>query len=271
MKILILGHTGHIGRGLFEELGKEHEVNGSSRSEPWDDWIFQRYDIIINCVGTGTPKNTAEAGNSIIETTFLVDQAVLSYLNTAKGKNTMYVYLSSGVADERFFDMSPYAVSKVAAEMIHRAHKDKWIIDLRIYSYLSEYIDLDSGYLITEMIKCAISGDIFEVKDKETIREYIGCKDLSFIISNLYNEAKSNFSRDISARTGGFMQDLLNLFYYRYDLKYSLPKLMPYFEGKRTKYYSHNIKVLKGHLSSENLVIQVCDKIIARERESKEV
>jgi hypothetical protein len=267
MKILILGHTGHIGRGLFEELGKEHEVNGSSRSEPWDDWIFQRYDIIINCVGTGTPKSTAEAGNSIIETTFLVDQAVLSHMNTAKGKDTMYVYLSSGVADERFFDMSPYAVSKVATEMIHRSHADKWIIDLRIYSYLSEYIDLDSGYLITEMIKCVLEGRTFYCENKDIVRNYTGTYAISNLILNEYSGGKYN--RAIASHDYGdiSMTELLHIFKYRYDLDvmFNINPIV----NKRVK-YSPIIDNSVFYLP-ETLIIPICDKIIARERESKEV
>jgi dTDP-4-dehydrorhamnose reductase len=262
MKILILGHTGHIGRGLFEELGKEHEVNGSSRSEPWDDWIFQRYDIIINCVGTGTPKNTAEAGNGIIETTFLVDQAVLSYMNTAKGKDTMYVYLSSGVADERFFDMSPYAVSKVATEMVHRAHVDKWIIDLRIYSYLSEYIDLESGFLITEMIKCVLEKETFYCENKDIVRNYMGAHALANSILSGYDEGKHNrcgsphYYGDIS------MIELLNIFEYRYDLDIMF-NINPA-QNKRINYSPLTGKEIL--YLPQKLIIPICDKIIARER-----
>jgi hypothetical protein len=264
MKILILGHTGHIGRGLFEELGKEHEVNGSSRSEPWDDWILQRYDIIINCVGTGTPKNTAEAGNGIIETTFLVDQAVLSYMNTAKGKDTMYVYLSSGVADERFFDMSPYAVSKVATEMVHRAHVDKWIIDLRIYSYLSEYIDLESGFLITEMIKCVLSHETFICEERNLERNYMGSYALASWIIHYYEKGKENKAKVSVSYESISMTELLKIFSYRYNLDIGYSDNNKY--SNKTQYVPGAPHCPYSLYKAESLIIPICDKIIARER-----
>ena len=198
MKIAILGATSHIAKGLINGFSRssQYELYLFARSlnklsvflsdiqigkdiykNDFNAFSSNKYDVIINCVGIGDPvklKNNISAIFHLIET---FDNMVLDYLE--KHPETLYINFSSGAAYGVAFDMPVngatcsnwhinniseadyYGIAKFHSEAKHRALKKLNIVDLRIFSYFSRFINLESKFLLTEIISYIKEGKEF--------------------------------------------------------------------------------------------------------------
>jgi len=155
MNILILGSTGHIGKGLLHFFSNDINNITMFANRPY---IFvdknERFDLIINCVGKSAPNKISELTISDINDYLTIDSECISYC--LKNKNCVYIYLSSWICDESLEETHPkykYWLYKKFIEMKHRLYPKLNIIDLRIPSYFSRWIDLNSGFVISELLK----------------------------------------------------------------------------------------------------------------------
>lgn len=279
-RIAILGSTGHIARSIIssfkdenkyilylftrsiirtttfiDELGlKNSYVNNYSQFNKFN------YDIIINCVGIGNPAHLRSNPDDIFFITEEMDLMVLSYLR--RNPETVLINFSSGAVYGTNFT-SPvnddsnsnnpinnltqndfYSISKINSEAKHRSLVNLNIIDLRIFSFYSKFIDTQRPFFISEVIESVKQNKTFYTSKSDIIRDYIHPLDLSDLIKICIN-LKTNFAFDVCSKKPVSKFEILEYFRLRYDLVYSIDESIAQAQeasNYRRIYYSESRK-----------------------------
>ena len=127
----------------------------------------QSFDIIINCIGISNPSDIIKYGNKILVLSKKYDDIIIEYLQ--KHIFCQYLNFSSGIVhgnflqpphDELAFNSIPndllhneYYLSKIYLEKKHRSLPSLNIIDIRIFSFFSKFINLNTDFFISKIIK----------------------------------------------------------------------------------------------------------------------
>jgi len=261
LRVAILGSNSHIAKGL---------INNFLRKSPYAIYLFTRsaartgdflksagiasgnciieegyrnfmsgqYDVVINCVGAGTPNKLSGKFSDWFTITEEFDNLTLGYLQ--KNPGTLYVNFSSGAVygkngsapvEEntenriRVNHVPPedyYSIVRLNSESKHRSFDGLKIADLRIFAYFSRFIDLSSGYFITELVNCLLNKKTFMTNDVNIVRDYIHPDDLYALVLKCIQAGKINTAFDaISAKPVDKCQTL-DFFTSRYGLKYEV-------------------------------------------------
>jgi nucleoside-diphosphate-sugar epimerase len=282
MKISILGAGGQIARSLislylerseFADLELYSRTPESLISEikgagvyPSEDFIRHDHDVIINCIGISNLKGRMDSGPEIFKIHETWDNLILDYLG--KNGKSLYISLSSGavygrnfqnpVTEETCFldgimEVSPtdyYAVSKLNSEAKHRAFEKLSIVDLRIFSYISKYIDFESNFLVSEIMTAIKNKQTFVTNDVNIIRDYLHPEDMMQMIDlvikrwkkvGVINDAYNTYSRKPITKL-----DMLKGITEKFDLQYEIKKeakVESSATGFKMNYYSTDKKL----------------------------
>jgi nucleoside-diphosphate-sugar epimerase len=277
-QIAILGATSHIAKGLIFNFLKSNEYSLSLFARNTDDvnrflaslnYDFDKvyhidtfpngkYDIIINCIGVGTPKNANIVGRQILFITEFFDNLIINYLKL--NPDTLYINFSSGAAyGTNFFQpvalgyknsidinnirsTDYYGIAKLHSETKHRAFNELNIVDLRVFSYFSHFIDLSAGYLITDMINSILLKKTFVTDNSEIVRDYVVPSDLYTLVLCCITASKLNNAFDVYSKAPISKMDIIKLFETYFNLKISITDQFIYSNasGDKNNYYSNN-------------------------------
>jgi len=268
-RIAILGATSHIAKGLIPNFLQKMrsplflfarkpqdvisflQLNGRElfpKILDFDKFGSNKYDIIINCVGLGTPNKVRSGNNEIFNLTEEFDNLVIEYLN--KHRKTRYINLSSGaVYSVTCDDIKPehyYGISKLYQEAKHRSLNRLHIVDIRIFSYFSRFIDLNSGFFLTEIIKCIKLKKILETSSFDFIRDYLSPHDFFNLICLIIEKKPCNFVVDAYSAAPVRKFKLLEFFATKYALKYKIKDNLKLDSptGRKDIYFSRSRKAL---------------------------
>ena len=305
MKIAILGATSHIAKGLICNFSKEDDELFLFGRNPGDitSFLDQRkiktikhiytykkfenfkYDVIVNCVGIGRPEKIKEAGYQVIQITEQFDTLVLEYLE--KNRGTIYIHFSSGAVfgsqftkpvtanTKSIIDLNSYSpkeaysASKIISELRHRSLPEYNIIDLRVYAYFSQHIDLDSSFLMSSLAKSIIEKKTFETSPSDIVRDFVHPDDLYSMIHLSFKNG-GNMAFDMYSKKPTSKFEILKYFKEKFGLKYVVNKeTVPSSTGAKNIYYSKNHSAATWgyqpkYTALESLSDQF-DKIIRRE------
>jgi nucleoside-diphosphate-sugar epimerase len=256
MRIAILGATSQIAKNLISRfsLDPEYELFLFARNETAVQEFLRtiskhsvpkvlafgvfssgEYDAVINCVGIGDPRKLNIAGIELFRLTERYDNLVLDYLFSHQ--QTVYVNFSSGAVYGTAFDtgvteesaaviavnnIEPadyYRIAKLNSEAKHRAMSDRKIIDLRVFSFFSSFIDLESGFLLCEMTRCAKEHRTFHTNAVDIIRDYIAPSDLFALVELCLKKGKGNLVLDVYSAKPVRKSELIDLFEHKFGLK----------------------------------------------------
>jgi len=257
-RIAILGATSHIAKSLIDNYSRNSnnllflfarsvdKVKSFIKILPqcnaifydYSEFIRHDYDIIINCVGAGTPEKVQELNRDIFSLTKTFDDLVVKYLETHR--DTRYFYFSSGIVhlvhlkkylipEEPFMmDINNvpfsdyYSLAKIFAEKRHRSLPHLHIIDLRVFAYFSRYIDLQSSFLITSIINSILHNKTFITNQKDIVRDYIHPDDLFSFIECFSDSGPQNAAIDVYSKKPVTKFELLDYFKNEYHLDFSV-------------------------------------------------
>ncbi|MFA5275872.1 MAG: NAD-dependent epimerase/dehydratase family protein [Candidatus Omnitrophota bacterium] len=244
-KIAILGATSHIAKGLIlnflkdkknslflfarspfkvASFLKENAPGAGCGIDGFKGFGKGKYDVIINCVGLGTPSKVIEANNSIFNLTEKFDNLALGYLK--KYPKAIYINFSSGaVYTISCGDLKPehyYGVAKLWQEARHRALNKLNIVDIRVFSYFSRFIDMDSGYFITELLKSLKKNKVFLTNTCDFSRDFLSPGDLFRLISLIIKTKPFNGVVDAYSAKPVNKFKLLDYFSRNHSLKYDV-------------------------------------------------
>ncbi|MDD5530432.1 MAG: NAD-dependent epimerase/dehydratase family protein [bacterium] len=262
-KIAILGSTSSIAKGLINNFfsSQEFSLHLYTKSpdkllsfldtiklpyknfviyEGYKNFLEPAYDVIINCIGVGTmnkPENnysdyfivTEKYDNMIIECLLKTPGAL--YISFSSG--TVYGREFSAPAEEntinsirvnRIMPEDYYTIARLNAETKHRAFNNLKIVDLRIFSYFSRFINLTDGYFITEVMNCILNKKILLTDNLNIVRDYIHPEALFSIIMKCIGAEKINNAFDVRSAKPVEKKEILDYFSSEYGLKYEVSK-----------------------------------------------
>lgn len=282
MQIGILGATSQIAKDLIASLLHEGEGNlvlFARKPGVVEQWLLQSglgkqcevkdinefsnqfsFELIINFIGSGDPGKTEEIGKSIFDITLDFDRQVMDYL--AVHPTCQYIFLSSGAAYGSNFErpvenathanfpinnIGPsdwYGISKFYAECRHRAAKNLAIVDIRIFNYFSHTQDMQSKFLMAEIVNTIESGVALKTSSDNIWRDYIGPADLLQLISKILNCGPINTSIDAYTKSPVDKFSLFEAIQESFPFKYSIEGSYKAINatGKKANYYSLNYK-----------------------------
>lgn len=280
-RIAMLGSTSHIAKGLINNFLRSEEfcLHLFTRSpgkllrfldgleepverdcvlhEGYDDFAEGSYDVVINCVGVGTLSKLAGNFSSYFMVTEKYDNLTIEY--QIENRDTLYISISSGAVYGRGLSAPAdkdtvnhisvnhittddyYVVARLNAETKHRAFSNLKIIDLRVFSYFSRFIDLTDGYFITEIMDCILNEKVFVTDDINIVRDYIHPEDLFSLIKKCMAAGTINKAFDAISSKPAEKREILDYFSSVYGLKYEISRFSNYAgaTGKKNIYCSN--------------------------------
>jgi len=265
VKVAILGANSHIAKGLARNFllegacelclftrseARTREFLASIGQAPsgkcrvlegYGKFLDEGFDLLLNCVGAGTPSKLGGDFSSWFTLTERFDNLCIESLKKSPGST--YVNFSSGAVygreagpatEDSCFKVRVngirredyYAIAKLNAEAKHRSFEKLNIADLRIFAYFSRFIELNSGYFITEAISCALKGEPFKTGPSDMTRDYIHPDDLFRLVSLCAAKAPLNCAFDaVSARPASKFE-MLELLKRKRGLRYEIDPTM---------------------------------------------
>jgi len=274
-KIAILGSTSHIAKGLINNFlqGGGFSLHLYTRSpdkvrsflgaigkfpdkdcvihESYKNFIKCSYDVVINCVGVGTLNKLRGNYTEYFTVTEEYDNLVIGCLRNRP--DTLYISFSSGAiygrelsapADENTVNHihvnhvttdDYYAIARLNAETKHRAFKNLRIVDLRIFSYFSRFIELTDGYFITEVMDCILNKKVLVTDNVNIVRDYVHPEDLFSIIRKCMDAGKINVAFDVTSARPAEKREILDYFSSVYGLKYQISRSLGHISATGSK------------------------------------
>lgn len=243
-------------RDFLDKIGQFGNKNRIIH-EGYEDFLKHLYDVVVNCVGVGTLNKLKRDYTSYFTVTEEYDNLVLKYLQNIN-PNALYINFSSGAvygrelkkpAEEnsvnniKVNDITKedyYAIARLNAETKHRAFKNLNIVDLRLFSYFSRFIDLTDGYFITELLNSILKKKTFITDDTNIVRDFVHPHDLFSMIKICIGIGEINTVFDVISVKPAEKKEILDYFSQEYGLKYrtvqSLKKTSA--TGSKNIYYS---------------------------------
>ena len=215
------------------------------------------YDVIINCVGVETRNKHNCEFTRYFSVTEEFDGLAIGYLQSMT-PDALYISFSSGAVYGRGFSspaeessVNPlpvnhvipedyYGIVRINAEAKHRSHRNLRIIDLRIFSYFSRYINLTDGYFITDVMEAILSNKVLVTDSANIVRDYLHPEDLFAMIVKCIHAGKINQAIDVNSSRPVAKQEILDYFTSEYGLKYEKRCFSENASatGAKSKYYS---------------------------------
>ena len=284
INVAILGATGHIAKGLIYNYCKKKDCRlflfsrSVERVEKFLDTIENKeakilvnhyevfdnfqYDVIINCVGMYDLKRIEESGIELFRLTESFDNLVLDHITKYPG--TIYINLSSGAVYGDVFNEPAnentiaridvnhmkiedfYTLAKLHSEAKHRALSQLNIIDIRIFSYYSRFLDINSKFFLSEIIRCIFEKKDFVTNSKDIVRDYVHPLDLLsliYLIEEYAQNNKINQALDVYSLKPVTKFEILDFFKIHYGLKVIINEdVNAGRAGLKNEYYSLNKK-----------------------------
>ena len=243
MKILFIGGNSHIAKSilaenLFNEIfiitRNKHKIINFCNSNQistkitflnYESLKNEKFNLIVNFASPGYPDDINNSKNNIIKFTKDINKRVIKFL--LLNKKTKYIFISSGIVnknitknDKQYF----YYKSKLDIEKNNLSQKGLLIYNLRIYSYISKFIDLNKNFFLSLIINSIKKNKKIEIYNNDFTRDYIGPKELISFIKYVLKNDLEKCSIDISSNKFVTKKDLLKFFKKNYQLKYDLIK-----------------------------------------------
>lgn len=217
----------------------------------------ESYDVLINFVGVGDPAKAKEMGAKIFDVTHYYDTLALDYIKQHKA--CKYIFLSSGavyggdfkkpitketVANININQLEPtdwYSVAKLHAEARHRAMADYSIVDLRVFNYFSHTQDLSARFLITDIVRAIMNGEVLKTSELNIFRDFISPIDFYQLIQCVVNGGPINRAVDCYTKAPVDKLTMLAGLSDSFGLKYELVEQAGInATGVKINYYSLN-------------------------------
>ncbi len=276
--LAILGANSHIGKSLIFNFSKTNEFslylfttrekilnefldkNGilnASICNNYEDFHKNNLDIIINCIGIGTINKFQGEYYKYFTITEKFDNMIIEYL--IKKPQTLYISIGSGavyggnfkepvnfeskncIKVNNILPEDYYSIVRINSEAKHRAFSNLNIVDIRIFSFFSRFIDvINDKYMITEIITCIKTKKKFITDSNNIIRDYIHHEDLFAFILKLVDIQRLNAAFDILSKKTIEKFELLNFFANQYGLEFEIMENFHFQSatGSKIRYYS---------------------------------
>ena len=282
MRIAIFGATSQIAKDLIVSFSQQcnHElVLFARRPEVVLQWmndaglkgryiaadfanfgLKEKFNAIINFVGSGNPAQTAAMGASIFDVTLQYDMLALNYVQ--QHSDCRYIFLSSGSAFGSTFEQPVdentnaviainnlksqdwYAVAKLYAECRHRALPQLPIIDIRVFNYFSRTQDISARFLISDILRAIRDKTVLNTSPDYIVRDFINPFDFHNLVSALLVSPSANVAVDCYSLAPIDKPTLLKTMQEQFGLQYKIADAGSIINatGSKPHYYSLNTR-----------------------------
>ena len=217
-----------------EPLAENHSL---AIHEEYHEFQNYTYDVLINCVGVGTVNKLDGNFSNYFTVSEAYDNLALSYLRD-KHPDALYISFSSGAVYGRNyatpFEASTcnciqvnnvqkedyYGITRLYTEAKHRSFTGLNIVDLRIFSYFSRFMDFSDRYFITEIMDCILNNKRMITNNHTMIRDYLHPDDLFAMIRACVQAHRLNAVFDVVSALPVDKFEILDFFAHEYGLKY---------------------------------------------------
>ncbi len=279
-KIAILGASSHIAKSLIDYFWMHdrkqaiglhlfartpekvnvwlaaHSISIPIQCKSIRHFEHDTYDLIINMVGTSNSLDQQRLGSEIFNTALEHDEIVLSYLRLHP--NSRYFFLSSGAvygndftepAQQRTMakyevncsaSIDWYSLSKFCIEARHRALNDLAIVDIRVFSFFSSWINLAQPFLLSDALRAIGSNGVLRTDTSDFWRDYVGVADLAQLVNCFIDSAPCNVAVDLYSKNPIRKSQVLELFSTDFDLRYTFDVIGSSTPSNRKMYFSKN-------------------------------
>ena len=309
MNIAFFGASSQIAKGLIKKFSRSQANNlyfFVRDKESFAAWLLEKklnfgeeqiklydelsdalnVDLFINCIGAGDPAKAVNMSSTIVSVTQHYDEQVLEYL--ALNSPTKYIFLSSGAAYGNIFSSPPekylpinldmkstkpsdmYAISKIKAELAHRAMPQYSITDIRIFSYFDSETSIDSRFFLTDALRSIQEKKIFMTSNQNIVRDYIGVNDLYQLILRLISKDKLNAVVDAYSLAPIEKFSILEILKKNFNLKYQFTEADVGLNatGNKDHYFSKNYCAkhygYQPSLSSAEIILNVSKTLLSK-------
>lgn len=256
--LAVLGASSRMARDFAPRMRGKAALKLFSRGNealPYSEFSGGAYDAVINFVGVGDPSRARSMGEEILSVTRQYDEMALDY--QAQHPGTRYIFLSSGAAyggdyrePARDGGETPvaadgprnyYGAAKQQAEMRHRALPERTIFDLRVFNYVSRAMDLSAPFLLSDMIRCARDGSVFQTSDRPMARDFLHPADFAQLVERCL-DADGNRALDCYSQAPITKRELLALMASNFGMAYEIVPTPPEINitGEKPLYYSNS-------------------------------
>jgi nucleoside-diphosphate-sugar epimerase len=256
IRIAILGATSHIAKGLIAAwvTREERELVLYARSPakvrefvsligirepvilPVEEFGRMPCDVVVNCIGIADPGKLRDEAAAIFSVTETWDFHVLEYLSANPA--ALYINLSSGAVYGSEFSrpvtetsqaafpvnaLTPseyYGIAKLHVEARHRAASGLNIIDLRVFSYFSRFIDPSTRFLMTDIISALKNGSELVTTPGNIVRDYVHPDDLAMLMDLVIARRNLNRVYDVYSRKPVTKFEILESFAADFGLRF---------------------------------------------------
>lgn len=267
-KIAILGANSQIAKDLNELFDpNKFELFLFSRKSAKGHLNYSQfsngfYDYIFNFIGYSDPKKIIENEDNLFDIWNYYDDLVINYLK--KNINCKYFYISSGAIYQNFDrppDKSPtfqfnldkinelnkYNLAKLFIEIKHHQYPKLFIVNLRIFNYISSNLDIDLNFFITNIIRSIKNKESLVCSSKEFYRDFICADDVLNVFNTLKKYEHINSSFDIYSKSAVSNIELLRFLSKEFALHFQFDDNFKAINstGYKKFYYSNNKKLKK--------------------------
>ncbi len=285
--VAVLGATGYIGRSLLASADSfGFKAVPVSRDKERAKRVFESYKIkadyiydyvelleiehpvLINATGIGSPREIMKDPKRVMIVTEEMDAVIVAYLE--KYPRTRVFSISSGSvyglsAREPITDVSSavfdinnlkagdyYSLAKLYSEVRHRSLTESAIVDLRVFAFVSRWLDLNESFFVTEVARCLLEKKTMETMPNEMIRDYSNQDDIWNIVRFLISQPILNSAFDIKTKSPVTKFDLLNHMKEVFNLDFlvseNVAEQSP--TGQKNAYYPESTKLTElGYVS----------------------
>jgi nucleoside-diphosphate-sugar epimerase len=258
----------------------------------YDRYDDQPHDAVLNFVGVGNPVQLLSLGKTIFDVTLKYDELALTGLRRVPGRR--YLFLSSGAVygdvyhqpvsadSSAVFALNSstphnwYAVSKLHAEVRHRASPEAQIIDLRVFNYFSRTQDLSARFFITDLVRAIHKGENVRVSSDFIMRDFIHPTDFHQMVECLLAAPPINSAVDCYSASPVAKSTLLDALQERFGLIYEVSdctdSVVVNVTGAKPHYYSLNRKAESyGYVPTYTSLAGVLEEVAAVLAEAREM
>jgi nucleoside-diphosphate-sugar epimerase len=213
-------------------------------------------DQIINCIGAADPREVRRLGARFMRLTETFDNRVLDYLEDEPA--AQYVFLSSGAAYglaqtgpvssstpatfaiNEIDSRSCYGLAKLNAEAKHRAMKARRIVDLRLFGFVSQNLNPNGDYLLSQAVRAILQRKPLDTKPTDIVRDYAHPQDLAQLIGLCRSQGSLNASFDVFSKEPIAKFALLDALSSRFGLRWRIGDGAKSDAAEKPQYFSRD-------------------------------
>lgn len=261
MRMALLGASGYIGRSLLHECTSRGfmDVVPFTRDAQKTTSVWERYgvavtfppreykrfheetfDIVVNATGVGSQRALRHDPTGVVRTTMEMDERLYRYMDEYPhtrvfnlGSGAVYgANAGSAIVNETSATFFPnrlsardcYALAKLLSEAHHRALSSRAIVDLRVFSFFSRFVDIEDTFFLSEVAACLRQRRVLKTSAEDMMRDFTTAREILDVILFLCTRDPVNAAFNLESKAPASKFEILSHLSKTFGLRYEVEK-----------------------------------------------